>query len=82
MEGLGTTANLNSLESKMEQLFKDEGLYDRIISMDKHFFDHKESFFDYEAGHFFFALLMLIVFVVVFSALAGFVLRNIKKDRS
>ena len=82
MEGLGTTANLNSLESKMEQLFKDEGMYDRIISVDKHFFSHKEDFFEYEAGHFLFALLMLVVFVVVFSALAGVVLRNIKKDRS
>ena len=82
MEGLGTTANLNKLESKMEQLFKDEGMYDAIISRDKKFFDHAEDFFDYEVGHFLFALLMLIIFVAVFSALSGIVLRNIKKDRS
>lgn len=82
MEGLGTTANLNKLESKMEQLFKDEGMYDAIISRDKRFFDHAEDFFDYEVGHFLFALLMLIIFVAVFSALSGIVLRNIKKDRS
>ena len=82
MEGLGTTANLNKLESKMEQLFKDEGMYDAIISRDKKFFDHAEDFFDYEVGHFLFAVLMLIIFVAVFSALSGIVLRNIKKDRS
>lgn len=82
MEGLGTTANLNSLESKMEQLFKDEDMYDQIVYMDKDFFDHAEDFFEYDGGHFLFALLMLVVFVVVFSALAGVVLRNIKKDRS
>ena len=82
MEGLGTTANLNGLESKMEQLFKDEGMYEAIISRNKHFFDHAEDFFEYEVGHFLFAVLMLIVFVIVFSALAGVVLRNIKNDRS
>ncbi len=82
MEGLGTTANLNALESKMEQTCKDEGFYDTMISRSEDFFEHAEDFFEYTGGHFFFALGMLIVFVVVFSALAGFVLRKIKNDRS
>lgn len=83
MEGLGTTANLNSLESKMEQEFqKNERMYNMILFEDDNFFDHVEDFFDYEAGHFFFAMFMLVLFVVVFSALAGVVLRSIKNDRS
>ena len=83
MECLGTTANLNSLIQKMEVEFqKDEKLYDIILFENEDFFEHFEDFFDYEAGHFFFAMFMLVVFVVAFSALAGVVLRNIKNDRS
>jgi len=83
MECLGTTANLNSLIQKMEVEFqKDEKLYDIILFENEDFFEHFEDFFDYEAGHFFFAMFMLVVFVVAFSALAGVVLRKIKDDRS
>ena len=82
MEGLGTTADLNGLESKMEQLCKKEGMYESMISYDRKFFNHAEDFFEYTGGHYFFSVLMLILFVVVFSALAGFVLRKIKDDRS
>lgn len=68
MEGYGTIADLNSLETRVQQ----EG-----IPM-----PHKaESYFEYDAGHFLFAILMLCLFVVVFSALAGYVLKGIKKDK-
>ena len=83
MEGLGTTADLNSLIQKMEVEFqKDEEMYNLILFENEDFFEHFEDFFDYEAGHFFFAAFMLVVFVAVFSALAAVMLRKIKDDRS
>jgi len=68
MEGYGTTANLNSLEMRLQQ----QGIQ----------IEHEvEDFFEFTASHFGFAIVMLLVFVVVFSVLAGMVLKNIKKDR-
>ncbi len=68
MEGYGTTANLNSLEMRLQQ----QGIQ----------IEHEvEDFFEFTAAHFGFAIVMLLVFVVVFSVLAGMVLKNIKKDR-
>jgi len=67
MEGYGTTANLNNLPTRMQQ----EGFpIERV----------PESFFEFTASHFGFALGMLLLFVVVFSTAAGFILRNIKKS--
>ena len=67
MEGYGTTANLNALPTRMQQ----EGFpIDRV----------SESFYEFTASHFSFALGMLLLFVVVFSVAAGFVLRNIKRS--
>jgi ABC-type transport system involved in multi-copper enzyme maturation permease subunit len=67
MEGYGTTANLNALPTIMQQ----EGFpVERI----------PESFYEFTAAHFGFALGMLVLFVVVFSVAAGVVLRNIKKS--
>jgi ABC-type transport system involved in multi-copper enzyme maturation permease subunit len=67
MEGYGTTANLNSLPTSIQQ----EGFpIERI----------PEAFFEFTASNFGFALGMLLLFIVVFSVAAGFVLRNIKKS--
>ena len=37
--------------------------------------------FEYEAGHFLFAILMLLVFVAAFTVLARAALRRIREDR-
>ena len=69
MEGYGTIANLNSLQTKLRQ----QGFQ----------IEHEaEEFFIFSRSHFAFALGMLCVFIVVFSILAGIVLRNIRKDRN
>jgi len=65
MEGYGTTANLNSLPRIIQQ----EGFPINRVP---------EEFYEYTASHFWFALGMLFVFIVVFSVAAGVVLRNIK----
>lgn len=67
MEGYGTTANLNSLDLKLQQ----QGMPLQHVA---------EDFFDYTGAHFWFAVLMLAAFVVVFSLLAALILRNIKKN--
>ena len=69
MEAYGTTANLNSLTLKLQE----QGF--QIVH-------EVDDFFTFTAGHFAFALGMLCVFIVVFSILAGIVLKNITKDRN
>lgn len=67
MEGYGTTANLNSLQLKMQE----QGF----------FMEHKaESFFEYTKAHMFESWGIMFLFVVVFSVGAGIVLRGIKKN--
>jgi len=63
----GTTANLNSLPTRLEQ----QGIQ----------IAHEvESYFTFTGANYAFSLLMLCLFIVVFSAFAGYVLRNIKKE--
>jgi len=63
----GTTANLNNLPTRLEQ---------QGIQMIR----EAESYFTFTGTNFVFSLLMLCTFIIVFSALAGYVLRNIKKE--
>ena len=63
----GTTADLNSLPTRLEQ----QGIQ---IAREV------ESYFTFTGANFAFSLLMLCLFIVVFSAFAGYVLRNIKKE--
>jgi len=68
MEAYGTTANLNDLPTRLQQ----EGFpIEREV----------EDFFTFTGEHFAFALGMLCLFVLVFSILAGIVLRGIKKEQ-
>jgi len=67
MEAYGTTANLNTLQTRLQQ----EG-YPIIREID--------AFYEFTASHYFFAIGMLLVFVLVFSVIAGIVLRGVKKD--
>ena len=67
MEGYGTTANLNSLPTKLQQ----QGIM----------IEHEvESYFEFTKAHFCFAVMMLVLFIVIFALLAKIVLINIKKD--
>ncbi len=66
MEGYGTTANLNSLELKMQQ---------KGFSIEH----EPEEFFEFTSEHLFESWWILVAFIVVFSVGAGIVLRNIKK---
>ena len=68
MEGFGTTANLNALETKLEQ----QGM----VGIER----EVESFYEFTGDHFMFAVGMLLVFVAVFSVLACIVLRGVKND--
>ena len=69
MEGYGTTANLNTLQMRLQQ----EGIP----------VPHEaESFFDFTVAHMFQAWLILGIFVVVFLVLAGIVLSRIGKAES
>jgi len=63
----GTTANLNSLSTRLEQ----EGF---LIPREA------ESYFTFTGANFAFSLLMLCLFVAVFSFIAGYALRNIKNN--
>ncbi|MCL2828257.1 MAG: ATP-binding cassette domain-containing protein [Oscillospiraceae bacterium] len=69
MQAYGTTADLNSLPTRLEQ---------QGIPIER----EAESFFTFSWTNFTFSLLMLCVFVVVFSILAGYVLRSIKRERN
>jgi len=66
MEGLGTTANLNTLDTITK-----EGL--RVPNK-------FEAFFEFTASHQVTTWIILVVFVFVFSTAAGAVLRNINKS--
>ncbi|MBR5134811.1 MAG: FHA domain-containing protein [Clostridia bacterium] len=68
MEGYGTTADLNHLPNQLQV---------QNLPIER----EMEDFFEYTGGHFLFAVMMLVVFVVVFSFLAALVLRNVKKER-
>lgn len=69
MEGYGTTANLNNLELRLQQ----QGVQ----------IPHEaEGFFDYTANHLMTSWMMLLLFTVVFLALARFVLGNIGKEKA
>lgn len=68
MEGYGTTANLNGLETKLQQ----QGF---AVAHEA------EDFFEFTGKHFCFAILMLCVFILVFSVLAGMVLRSIRRGK-
>jgi len=69
MQGYGTSANLNSLSTRLEQ----QGVYlAREI----------DSFFTFSQSNFVLSLLVLCLFVLVFAVLASFVLRVIKKEQS
>ena len=68
MEAYGTTANLNDLPTNLQQ----QGF---MIEREA------EDFFTFTPEHFAFALGMLCLFVLVFSVLAGIVLRGIKKEQ-
>ena len=65
MEGFGTTANLNSLPTRLQQ----QGFAIERI---------EEDFFAFTGAHFGFALGMLCLFVLVFSVMSGVVLRGVK----
>lgn len=67
MEGYGTTANLNGLDLKLQQ---------ENIPIEH----EAEDFFTYTTAHMLKTWMILIIFVVVFSAAAGVALRNIKKE--
>ncbi len=69
MEGYGTTADLNSLELRLQQ----EGV------MIPH---EAEDFFEHTTGHLEHSWLILILFVAAFLVLARIVLSNIDKDKS
>ncbi len=68
MEGYGTTADLNSLELKLQQ----EG-----FSMIKH---DPEDFYKFTFGHLFSDWMILIVFVVLFLGFSFIALRQISKE--
>ena len=65
----GTTANLNSLPTRLQQ----QGL--QVVR-------EAEAYFTFTGANLAASLLVLCLFVVVFSALAGYALRGIKKDLS
>ena len=69
MQSYGTTADLNSLPTRLEQ----QGI---------HIEREAESFFTFSWTNYTSSLLMLCLFVVVFSVLAGCVLRSIKKEQN
>lgn len=76
MEGYGTLADLNSLELRVQQeLGREFGNVEQFIPHEA------EQYFEYEAGHFLFAILMLLVFVAAFTVLARAALRRIREDR-
>ena len=66
MEGYGTTANLNSLDTITK-----EGL--RVVN-------EFEAFFEFNAGHQLRTWFILLVFAALFAALAALVLRGISKE--
>ena len=68
MEGYGTTTNLNDLELRLQQ----QGFQIEHIA---------DDFFTFSRRHFAFAILMLAVFVIIFSIVAGIILRSIKKEQ-
>jgi len=67
MEAYGTMANLNDLPTRLQQ----EGYPIERVA---------DEFYEFTGAHFFFAMIMLLAFVVVFSIIAGIVLRGVKKD--
>ena len=69
MEGYGTTADLNSLELRLQQ----EGI------MLPH---HAEFDFDFTMEHLVYAWEMLILFAVVFVIITRFSMETIKEDRN
>lgn len=75
MEGYGTTANLNKLPTTQQAEMGEEA-FEQLIGERV-----AEDFFTHSAEHFLFSLVMLAVFVGVFTLLATVVLRNVKKDR-
>ena len=66
MEGYGTTANLNALETKMQQFIPHEA----------------EDFFEFTQGHIFTSWAILLLFVVAFLVLARIVLARIGKEKA
>ena len=68
MEGYGTTANLNELPLKLQQ----EGVQIPHVA---------ESFFDYTTAHILKSWGILIVYIIVFLALARIVLSKIEKEK-
>jgi ABC-type transport system involved in multi-copper enzyme maturation permease subunit len=68
MEGFRTTANLNDLLLKLQE----QGL--NIIH-------ESEKFYDFTSNHLLSSWGILIVFVIIFSAASGFVLKKIKKNQ-
>jgi len=71
MEGLGTTANLNSLDIVMN-----DG--QRIPALAR----EAEAFFEFTTSHLISSWGVLCIFVVLFSVASVFVLRNINKERA
>ena len=69
MEAYGTTANLNSLEMRLQQ----QGFQIEHLA---------EEYFTFSRRHFAFALVVLCIFTFVFSVVAGIVLQNIKKEKN
>lgn len=74
MEGYGTTANLNSLSSKVPDGLKDMGINEITREAEK--------FFDFTSGHMITSWLILIVYVIGFLALARLVLSKVGKEKS
>ena len=72
MEGYGTTANLNSLTTRIQEELADLHL-ERMAA---------EDFFLYETGHLIRAWLILLAFVVVFLVLTRIMMTRIGKEKS
>lgn len=69
MQGYGTMANLNSLPTRLQE----QGILMERVA---------DSFFAFTWTNFSFSLLILCLFIAVFSVMAGYVLRSIKKERN
>lgn len=71
VEGLGSVANLNALESRIAREYPDLPLGEREV----------EEVFRYSVGHLNLVLFILLLFVVVEMILCALALRRIKKDQ-
>lgn len=73
IEALGTSANVNDLEPLLYQ-------YNEKAKQLKVLGKGYDALYEYTRGHFVEAMLMLALFVVIFTVMAGIAVRGVKKD--